>query len=316
MDAGKEGDFIMAYGLQTYQVSTRKEDLADLMGDVSPDENPLGTMLAKTTASQTLHEWTEEYISRPTSTSYEVEGAEATFSDLTAPARRNNVTHIIRQTFKVSGTEDAVANAAVADPYGYQQSKAMKVWKNQQEYNLIWGARASGDSGVARQMAGIQNIITSHYTARNSGTSLSETEFNDMVFDVANDVGSNDVFDIVLLTLRLKQKVSTFTAGSTKYVQASDKRLTRPVSVYESDFGVHRLFPHKDVRSAAATPGPTVIGLKEDKWRIAYLKDRAPKSQELPENGDYKAGMILGELTLEFLAERANAMRTGYNQTG
>ncbi|MBM4401857.1 MAG: hypothetical protein FJ044_01270 [Candidatus Cloacimonetes bacterium] len=46
----------MAFGLQTYDDSARREDLLDIIGDVSPDNNPLSTMLATATASQTLHE--------------------------------------------------------------------------------------------------------------------------------------------------------------------------------------------------------------------------------------------------------------------
>lgn len=306
----------MAYGLQTYQDPGRREDLLDLIGDVSPDDNPLSTMLAKSTASQTLHEWLEDYLARPTTVSADVEGTDATYSDLVAPVRRNNVTQILKVTFKVSGTERAVSVAGIGDPFDYQASKAMRDWKNKLEFSLIQGSRASGDSGVARQMAGIQNIVTSHYTNRNSGTSLSETEFNSMVYDVATDVGSNEVFDLVLTTLQLRQKISTFTAGSTRYVASDDKRLVRPVMVYESDFGVHRIFGHKDVRSAAATPGPEVHGLREDKWRIAYLKNREPQLVKLDKTGDNDKGMIVGEATLEFLAERANARRTGYSQTG
>ncbi len=304
----------MSFGLQTIQDSSRREDLIDLISDVSPDDNPLSTMLSTTKATQTLHEWTEDYLGRPTSVSAAVEGAAATYADLTQPARRNNVTQIITTTFRVSGTESDVDIAGMQDAYDYQAAKSLRDWKNRLEFALVQGSRASGDSGVARQMAGIQNIVTSHYTARNSGTSLSETEFNDMVFDVANDVGASDVFDTVLTTLRLRQKISTFTAGNTKYVDASDKKLIRPVMVYESDFGVHKIFGHKDISSAAATPGPQLLGLKEDKWRIAYLRE--PKRIELALDGDRRNGMIVGEATLEFLAERANARRSGYNQNG
>ena len=163
-------------------------------------------------------------------------------------------------------------------------------------------------------MIGIEAVITSHYTARNSGTSLSETEFNSMVYDVANDVGTEDVFDTVLTTLQLRQKISTFTAGSTRYIDASERKLVRKVMVYESDFGVHKIFGHKDVTSSNATPGPKVIGLNESKWRIAYL--RKPVEERLAKDGDRDNGMIIGEATLEYLAERANAMRSGYNQAG
>jgi len=306
----------MAFGLQTYDDTVRREDLIDVITDVSPDENPLSTMLARTTAMQTLHEWPEDYVSRPSSVSGAIEGAAATYSDLSQPERRINITQVISQTFRVSGTERAVDVAGMSDPLDYQAAKALRQWKNNLEYSLVQGAIASGSSGVARQMAGLQSVVTSHLTNRNSGTSLSETEFNAMVKESWDDVGSDDVFDLVLVPFGLKQKISTFTAGSTRYVDASDKRLTRPVMVYESDGGVHRIMAHKDVNSAAATPGPAFLGIKEDKYRIAYLKGREPKRENLAKDGDRDNGQIVGEATLEFLAERTSVQRTGYATSG
>lgn len=304
----------MAWGDISYQAPTRKEDLMDFIADVSPDDNPLSTLFGRSTASSTLHEWTEDYIARPTAVSKSVEGADATFSDLTNPARRNNICQIISKTYRVSGTLDSVDVAGMGSMLDYQAGKAAREFKNELEYAIIQGSIASGDSGVAREMAGIEAIVTSHYTNRLSGTSLSESELNSMVYDVANDVGMEDVFDIVVLPLQLRQKVSTFTAGSTKFVDAGDKRLTRPVAVYESDFNVMRIFAHKDVTVAVATPGPMVLGLKEDKWKIAYL--RAPRREALAKSGDAEKGQIVGEMTLEYLAERANTRRSGYAQTG
>jgi hypothetical protein len=122
------------------------------------------------------------------------------------------------------------------------------------------------------------------------------------------------VFDLVLVPFALKQKISNFTAGSTKYVDATDKRLTRPVMVYESDGGVHRIMAHKDVPSASTTPGPKFLGIKEDKYRIAYLRN--PKQEELAKDGDRRNGHVIGEYTLEYLAERTSWHSTGYNTNG
>ena len=304
----------MAFGLQTFDDRARREDLLDIISDVSPDDNPLSTMLATTSASQTTHEWLEDYIARPTSNTGQVEGAAATYEDLTQPSRRTNVSQIIRETFRVTDTERAVNVAGMGDPYTYQKGKALRRWKNRLEFSLLRSSLGSGASGSAQTMSGIEATVTSHYTARLSGTSLSETEFNSMVYDVAVDVGTEDVFDTVLTTLQLRQKISTFTAGSTRYVDATDKKLVRKVMVYESDFGVHKIFGHKDVYPSAATPGPKVIGLNESKWRIAYL--RKPVEVQLAKDGDRDNGMIIGEATLEFLAERANALRSGYAYTG
>lgn len=304
----------MAFGLITYQDTVRREDLADLIADVSPDANPLSTMLGTTTATQTLHEWTEDYIARPTTNNAQAEGAAATYLDLTQPARRNNIVQIITQTYRVSGTERAVSVAGMGDPMDYQAAKALRQWKNQLEFALIRSTVASGSSGVARQMGGIAANVTTHYTARNSGTSLSETEFNAMVSEVWSDVGESDVFDLVLVPMGLRQKISTFTAGSTRYVDSTDKRLTRPVMVYESDGGVHRIMAHKDMYNSVTTPGPTFLGLKEDKYKIAYL--RKPAKQVLAKDGDRDNSQIVGEATIEVRGERSSVRRSGYASNG
>lgn len=306
----------MAYGLQTYQDNARREDLLDLISDVSPDDNPLTTLFGVSEAKQTTHQWLEDYIARPTANTGEVEGSDATFGDLTQPSRRTNVTQMIRETFKVSDTERAVNVAGMSDPFDYQQSKALKAWKNRLEFALLRSSLSSGASGSAQTMAGIEATVTSHFTARLSGTSLSEAEINAMQLDVANDVGAGDVFDMVLTTLQLRQKISTFTAGNTRYIDASERKLVRKVMVYEGDFGPMRIFGHKDVSVSAATPGPRVLGLNESKWKIAYLTNRRPKYVALSKTGSSTKGMIEGEATLEFLAERANAQRAGFAYTG
>lgn len=302
----------MAFGVMTYQDSVRREDLADILADVSPDDNPLTTLLATTTMSGTYHEWTEDYIARPTSVASSAEGKTTTYSDLTQPSRRGNFAHIVSQSYKVSGTEMAVNVAGMGDPLTYQKGKALKTYKNNWEYALLRSTNASGASGVARTMAGVQAVITSHVTAQSSGTSLSESLFNEMIQDVWTDVGSTNIPDLILVPGGLKRKISQFTAGSTKNVDASDKRLTRPVAVYESDFGVHRIMAHKDVENSAGTTH--ILGLREDKWRIAYL--RRPFAEMRPQDGDYKSGEIIGEGTLEYLAERSNFKQTGFAQNG
>jgi len=304
----------MAFGLQTYEDTARREDLIDLIFDVSPDDNPLSTTLATTIAKGTYHEWLEDYLSRPSSVSGSVEGAAAEYDDLDQPTRRGNVTQIISQTYRVSGTEKAVKVAGMGDPMDYQAAKALREWKNKLEYALVRGNDASGNSGVARQMSGLDSVITTHYTARASQATLSETEFNDMVQEVWSDVGNDQVFDLVLVPFGLKRKISAFTAGSTRYIDASDKKLVRPVMVYESDGGVHRIMAHKDVRSSTGSLGATFFGIKEDKFRIAYL--RKPVRELLAKDGDRDNGQIVGEATLEYLSERTSVKRIGYFQNG
>lgn len=299
--------------LVTYDAGNRREDLLELIGNVTPDETPLATMLKTSVAHNTLHEWTEDYIAPPSSVTFAAEGAAATYSTLSAPVRRRNITAILTETFRVSGTEEEVTQVG-GNPMSYQSGKALKLWKMKQEYALVNGAIASGASGTARGMDGLINVITTLYTARNSGTSLSETEFQDMHQDSWTQGGTENSFDLVLVPFGLKRKIDGFTAGATKYVDQSDKKLTQPVAIYETSAGIARIMQHRYVPSAAATPGPTFLGIKEDKYRVAYL--RKPFKKMLADDGDRSQGMIVGEFTLEYLAERSSVRRTGYNING
>jgi len=288
---GGENKYNMAWGLITYQDTSRREDLMDVLADVSPDETPLMTLFGTSTARGTLHEWLKYNISRPASTSSAAEGADAEFADLTAPSRESNITHIIPQSIQVSRTERRVNVAAIGDPYAFQKSDGLRQLKLKMEYAILNSTKASGSSGTARTMTGINAFITTNATARNSGTSFSEAELNDMASDAYTAVSADKVFDMVL---------------------CSDRRLIKDVLVYDSAVGSHRIMHHRDVQNTAGTT--TVYGLREEMHKIAYLDK--PLFQEISKIGDADRGQWVTEFTLEVLEERADLKRTGYNQNG
>src|SRR5258708_5597910 len=173
----------MAWGLITYQDVGRREDLLDILADISPDETPLLTLFGTSTARGTLHEWLNYNVARPTSVSAAAEGADESYADLSVPTRTNNITQIISQSIQVSRTERRVNVAAVNDPYAFQKADGLRRLKSKMEYAILNAVKASGNSGVARQMNGVDPFITTTVTARASGTSFSEQELNDMAAD-------------------------------------------------------------------------------------------------------------------------------------
>lgn len=251
-------------------------------------------------------------MTRPTSVRADVEGADTTFGDLTQPSRANNITQIIKRGVQVSRTERRVNVAAMGDPYAYQKARELRNLKMDMEYSVLNAVKASGASGVARQMDGIDAFITTNTTARNSGTSFSEAELNAMVSDVWLNVDPEKVFDMVLCTFRIKQAIAGFSGNSTRYVNAEDRRLVRDILVYDSSGGSHRIFAHKDVRDSAGST--TVYGLREDLYKLAYLDK--PMFEELAKTGDADKAHWVTELALESIQQRASVKRTGYNQNG
>jgi len=130
------------------------------------------TLFGTSTAKGTLHEWLTYAVTRPVSVSSSVEGADTSFSDLTQPSRASNVTHIINQAIQVSRTERKVNVAAMGDPYAFQKADALRQLKMKMEYAILNSTKASGSSGVARTMTGLDAFITSMLLWRFMGSMM------------------------------------------------------------------------------------------------------------------------------------------------
>lgn len=287
--------------------------MLSILRDVSPNtDNYFISNLAKgPKAASTIHEWVTYNTARPTGVTNAIEGAAASYSDLTAPARSNNRTAIITEDVRVSRTERKMAVATGEDPYAFQKAEALKRLKAKMEWNIINGAYASGISGVARGLAGIDGCISTNITARNSGTSFSELELNDIMNQSWDAVGSMYVADLLVCPMNIKRIISGFTTN-TRNVQAAEKRLTSEVQVYDSQVGKSvMIIPHKDVRAVAGSL--TVYALNESTFRLSFLDE--PFWEELAKDGDRDNGQYVTEFTLESLAQRASVKRTGYVTT-
>lgn len=298
----------MAIGLITTNDVTMIDDVTDFVTNIDFESTPFYSGIGESTATNTLHEWLVDSLASSAHNAQD-EGNDVSFTDLTQPTRSNNIVQLFQKDVRVSNTQQRVAHYGMNDPYTYQLNKKMKEMARDIEKALIAGTRASGNSGVARQLNGAIALITTNKTARASGTSLSETEFNDTlqtVYDSGTDVSVDKVFT----GATLKRAISGYTAGSTKFTQADGKRLYNTVGVYESDFGVLSVYLEREVPSAANAKG--ILGIDSSKWRVAYLTDGRPQHIPLATIGSAKRGMLETELTLEALAEKSSFYRSGF----
>lgn len=301
----------MAFGLQTYQDASRREDLLSLLKDVSPlGGNYLTGNLGTSVARNTLHEWVTYNQTRPTSVTFSAEGAEASFSDLTMPVRSNNYTAILTESVKVSNTERAMAIATNEDPYAFQKQKALMRLNAKMEFAVLNGSGPSaGASGIARGMAGIDACISTNIVSYASGASISVSRLEDILQKSYDQVGMEYIADVILVPMVLKRQISALSTPITNYVNETDK-LYQNISVFDSSIGQVRVIPHRDVRTTAGTTA--LYALRMDTFRIAFLEGRQPSYTELPNNGDYTAGQYVTEMTVESLAERASVKATGF----
>lgn len=282
--------------------------LLSILKDVSPlDGNYLMDNLGTSTASNTLHEWPTLHIARATSVTARAEGFAAGEGTPSDPSRSNNYTAIVAREVKVSRTARKSEIATGKDPMLEQKAIALRQLKQDMEYLLVNGSKSSGATGVARGLAGLDGVISTHVTARASGTSVTVTELDDIMAEVYTDTGNGYVGRTLLVPINVARTISGFTTNVTNYVNSTDT-VYKNVKTFHSVLGEVKVVPHKDVRAAGGTV--TMYLINDEMYKVAYFDK--PQWKELATDGDYEKGMYVGEFTLESLAQMASAKRTGY----
>jgi len=285
--------------LLTYNAVGNREDLSDIITNISPTETPLYSTFGKgKPATATFHEWLEDELRQPGENAKK-EGADYEIEDANPRDRKGNYTQIFEHGYEVSGTQEAVLKAGIKSEIAYQMRKAMKEIAKDVEWAIINNlASSAGSATTPRKMGGIQAFVTTN-VLDNGGTprELTEDLFNDGI-QQAWEAGGDP--DLAVCSGSKKRKISSFTAGITKTMSADDKRLIAAIDVYESNFGVVRIMPHRMM------PDDRIFILEKGRWKISYL--RPFKTKPVPETKDAIAKVIIGELTLEARAEKANAI--------
>jgi len=309
----------MPVGKDTYTGSSEmRESLLSILRDVSPNEdNYFVSNLAKgPNAMQTYNEWNTFYDARSTGGTRKAEGATTVYADLTAETRTGNYTEILSQPVRVSRTKASIAMVTGEDAVAKEKERALKRLKSDMEYDILNGAGPSaGLSGIARGNAGILGCISTNVTNRGSNQSFTETELNDMVQESWNQVGSDYVANLLIAPVIIKRRVAGFGTNLTRNVNATDKRLTQEVRVYDSQVGpTIMVIAHKDMPSALVTN--KVALLREDCFALSFLVETGePHWEDRAKDGDYVSGTYITEFSTVSFAQRASVVRSGYGTT-
>jgi hypothetical protein len=291
----------------------RRESLLSILKDISPNvDNYFVTNLGTgAKATNTVHAWPVYHTERPTSVTNRAEGFTASYGDLSAPEQSVNYLALLAEEVRVSHTRRAVASITGEDPLTFQKREALKRLKAQMEWLTInGGGLTSATSGVAAQMAGFDNVISTNVTARNSNTSFTLSEVDDIVEDSYNAVGSEYVGDTLLVPMVLKRRIATYHDTNTRVVDLADKKIGTEIRAYDSAVGYAvNILPHKDVRSAAGSV--TAYLLREDLYQHSFLME--PEYHETGKDGSRDNGFYETQFTVVSYAQKASAKRTGYS---
>lgn len=153
----------------TYEAKGIKEDLSDLISDISPTTTPFQSNIGTRGAENTYFEWQTDSLSAASATPV-VEGQDlSAFTAVTPTVRLGNYCQINMVDFIISGTEQRVAKAGRASEVGYQAAKAAKELKRNVEVAaLLNGVGAvTGATSTARVTAGFPCWLKTNETSTN-----------------------------------------------------------------------------------------------------------------------------------------------------
>lgn len=285
----------------TYDAVGNKEDLTDIISNISPTETPFLSKFGKTKARGTYHEWQTDTLANAADNA-QIEGDDYSFTKPASRTRLGAYTQIFMTAVEVSDTQRAVDTAGLEDEFVYQMEKKMKEHARDIEIALVTGTGNSGASGTARRLKGVLPWITSNVeTGTGTGAeALSEGMFNDLLQNIWEDGGMPEA---AYANGFQKRKISDFTASNTRNVGASEKEVIKGVDVYDSDFGRIKIVPHRYMTTSV------VAVLDNSLWKVAML--RPTKKVDVAKIGSATRAVIETELGMEARNELGNGQITG-----
>jgi hypothetical protein len=259
-----------------------REDVLDVMVNLSPTRTPFFSSWRKGVAKAVNHEWQVDSLSRTSDPDAPVvpcarESMDFDFEDLDCPCRVGNQVHILRRTGDVSWLQRAVATIGYSDEYAYQVDRQMKKLALDTEFALIHSVR-----GGVQTVPQDEGICGSPNECRTMDGVLALAGLDSEDFECLDDMKQGTVIgapglspcleltpyllddllqvmyhkgaevDNVYVNTTLKRKISSwYFAGQIKNLQAADQKLINSVDYYESDFGRLAVNIHLDMPTDA-----------------------------------------------------------------
>ena len=311
---------IVSNTFTTYSAKGIREDLSNVITNISPEETPFQSNIGRETIQNTLFEWQTDALADAAANA-QLEGDDvASFDSVSATVRLTNYAQISRKTIVLSNTEEVVNKAGRRSELAYQIAKRGSELKRDQEFIMLNGGIAvAGNTTTARVTASLgafvktntdkqTNGVDPSYTtlpnsARTDGNvrTFTETILKNVIQKVWTAGGTPK---ILMCGPVNKQRVSGFSGiASSRYnINGGDRPATLigAVDIYVSDFGQVSVIANRFQR-------------ERDAWVIdpeyAKMTVLRPYQQvELAKTGDAEKRMLLQEWGLKILAENAHGL--------
>jgi hypothetical protein len=297
----------------TYDHVGRREDLSDIIYDVSPTETPYLSAIPKGKATSTKHEWLTRALAAASGSNAVIEGDEATTDAANTNVRVFNYTQISDKVARVSGTQEAVNNAGMRSTMAREMADKMKELKRDVETTLLQNvAYVAGNDTLARKCAGLQTYIKTNVNKAANGT-LATGDGSDAYTDgtprallesyvedcLATGWSNGAKPTLGIVNAFQKRKFAGFSGSSTKMSDGDKRKVVNNVEVYIDPLGT-------EIRLVPCRHAPTDVAYFVDPEFVEFTTLRDFQTKELAKTGDSERKQIIVEYTMEVRNEKAH----------
>lgn len=307
---------------QTFQAVGIREDLSNMIFNISPTETPFVSNIGKRSAKQSFFEWQTDSLATASTSNAKVEGDVVTATTVNPTSRVGNYCQIMDKSFTISGTLEATDRAGRKAEWAYQMAKKGKELKRDMEATFTSAQVAvAGGSATARQTAAFDSWLktntnngngttgdyaytTTPITARAAATTgtirtWTETIFKDVISKSWLAGGEPDM---VMVGATQKQKASAFAGiAQMRHETGTGKvMIVGGADVYRSDFGDLTFVPNRFM--------PTNLAYNIDKSYAAIATLRPFHDEKLAKTADGQQYVIRVEAGLEVQNEAAHGV--------
>lgn len=302
----------------SYDAKGIREDLEDVIYQISPEETPFYSACKKVKASNTLHEWQTDTL-RASADNKHIEGDDTASEARAATVRLGNYTQIFKNSVSIPDTDEGLKKAGRAAEQAYQTLKIAKEQKLDIEAALFANnARVAGNATTARELAGAPAWLVTNSTNEtgNSGAdptgdgtdartddgtavAFSQARFDATMQSIWAQGGKPDA--VYLSSFQMNIALG-FTGNNNQrsQVQAGDEKVVKSLAVYVTPWGTVEFVPTRENRSR------DVFIMQNDMWAVGVL--RPTKNTALAKTGDSTRRQVLTELTLICKNEKASGI--------
>jgi hypothetical protein len=298
-----------------------REDLADIIYNISPYETPGLKLFDKTKAESVNHEWLTGSNAAASATNAQIEGDDADFdNDATRPAevRLGNRVQTAYKLVSVTGLQEVLKKAGRKSEMAKELFKMGRELRTDIESSLFANnAKVTGGSSTAAECAGLGAWVGTNDVLGTAGSPASPVTLDGAA--ARTDASATRPFTEALLKQAVlgawtsggqpdwimmggfnKQVFSTFDGIATKHQDVASGKIIAGVDYYRSDFGMMKAIANRFQRAR------DVWVLQKDLWGVAFIRNMFVK--KLGPTGDAEKRALYCDFTLEARNEAGNAL--------